>query len=154
DLLSLDPETARYSGTALPLPEQIDMARAALGDASVYRRRGVQPVVVARANVEVDIDMENTESGVYLWGCLVGGRDSPAPEYVSFVTWEPMTADVESANSLAFWRWLADLRNATRANGMSFRAYCWNAPAENRYLRRLGLALEVSDDVKAFIASD
>ena len=64
DLLSLDAATARYSGSGLTsLPEQIDMARAALGREPVYRRRGVDQVVVPRADVEVDVDMENSEVG-------------------------------------------------------------------------------------------
>src|SRR5581483_7125148 len=35
-----------------------------------------------------------------------------------------------------------------------FRAYCYNAGAENRFLRSVGRAAGVLDEVEAFIASD
>jgi len=157
DVLTLDAATARYSRTSrtTSLPQQIDLARAALGRAPAYRRRGVDALVVRRADVEVDIDMENTEVGAYLWGNLVTRRmGSPGPsEYVPFVTWQPLTPEVEAANSLAFWRWLMDLRTATLAEGRSFAAYCWSAQAENRFLRRIGLIPGRADEVEAFISS-
>lgn len=158
DLLSLDAATARYSGSGLAsLPEQIDMARAALGREPVYRRRGVAQVVVPRADVEVDVDMENSEVGVHLWGNLRTDRinpTAPSSEYISFVTWEPPTPAREAENSHSFWRWLMGIRAATHARGLTFRAYCYNAGAENQYLRRLGLSAGLAEDVEAFIASD
>jgi predicted RecB family nuclease len=154
DLRGLDTITARYSSAGLSsLPEQIDMARAALGQEPIYRRRGVDHIVVPRADVEVDVDMENTDLGVYLWGTLVS-RSRTEPEYVPFVTWEPLTSESETANSLAFWQWLMQLRAGTRTSGQTFAAYCWNAPAENQYLRRLGRAADLLDEVEAFITSD
>lgn len=152
DLAGLDARTASYSGVAGAwLPEQIDQARAALGGAPVYRRRGISEVHVPRGDVEVDIDMENVEDGVYLWGALVSGPDL-APTYHSFVTWEPLTPGVATANFLAFWRWFGEVRAQARAVGKSLRAYCYNATAENTAMR--GLATDVRDEVEAFIASD
>jgi predicted RecB family nuclease len=157
DVMSLDAATVRYSDIGMAsLVEQIDMARAAIGPAPVYKKRGVENIVVPRADVEVDIDMENVAEGVYLWGNLVTNHAmSPVtPEYVSFVTWEELTGDVEAQNSLAFWHWLMALRSATHANGLTFAAYCYNASAENAYLRRLGLSAGIEEDVETFIDSD
>jgi hypothetical protein len=126
DLLSLDATTARYSGSGLTsLPKQIDMARAALGREPLYRRRGVDHVVVPRADVEVDVDMENSEVGVYLWGNVLTdrtSREAPRSEYMAFVTWEPLTSVREAENSLAFWRWLMGVRSAAHAKNLTFRA--------------------------------
>ena len=157
DLLALDAATAEYSGCGPGLHEQVDMARAALGPAPVYRRRGVVELVVPRADVEVDIDMECAEAGVYLWGCLLTdrtGAGGPTSAYRPFVTWEALTPEGETANSLQFWRWLTDVRSAAHARAVTFRAYCYNAGAENQYLRRLGLSAGIEAEVAAFIASD
>lgn len=157
DLLALDRATARYSGAGIgTLPDQIDLARAALGPDGVYRKRGVDEIVVPRADIEVDVDMENIELGVYLWGNLVTRYDSTSTScaYLPFVTWEPLAPEVEAANSLAFWRWLMQLRDEAHANRLTFAAYCWNAAAENQQLRRLGRAADIAEEVEAFIASD
>ena len=157
ELMQLDPATASYAGAGLSsLPDQIDLARAALGPDAIYRRRGVVEIVVPRANVEVDVDMENVEDGVYLWGALVTVRTdgTPRSQYRPWVTWEPLTADVEAQNSLAFWTWLMEERRQAHEQDRTFRAYCYNASAENTYLKRLGLAVGLSDEVAAFIQSD
>jgi predicted RecB family nuclease len=158
DLLALDTATAQYSRSGLSsLPDQIDLARAALGSEAVYRRRGVDQVVVPRADIEVDIDMENSEVGVYLWGNLLTDRTNPgAPrsEYISFRTWEPLSPESEADNSFAFWRWLMGVRETARARGLSFCAYCYSAGAENQYLRRLGISKGLADDVEDFIGSN
>jgi predicted RecB family nuclease len=157
DLAALSRSTASYADSAMStLPEQIDLARAALGPASVYRRRGVATIMVPRADVEVDVDMENVEQGVYLWGALVSDRSKPdcAPQYRSFARWDPLDPDVELQNSLRFWTWLSSVRSDATSQGRSFRAYCYNAPAENTYLRRLGVAGGILDEVSAFIGSE
>jgi len=135
------------------LPEQIDSARAALGDSPAYRRRGVDRVSVPRGDVEVDIDLESTEDGVYLWGTLVTGQPvpgGPPAGYRAFCTWAPMTADAESRLFAEFWAWLSDLRAAAAAAGLAFRAYCYNAAAESTQMLRLAAAGR-QDAVAAFI---
>jgi predicted RecB family nuclease len=107
--------------------------------------------------VRLDIpNMESIEEGVYLWGALVTERVGPVPTsaYHPFVTWEALTPEVEAENSFRFWRWFTALRSATLDAGRSFHAYCYNASAENTYLRRLGLARGILDEIAAFTKSE
>ena len=139
------------------LPEQIDLARAALGGSPAYRRRGVARVEVPRGDVEVDIDMENVEEGVYLWGALVtdrSGRDAAPAGYRPFCTWDPMTGEAEAALFTEFWQWLTELRQNAAAAGLVFRAYCYNAAAENSQMRRIAAAVGMADVVAAFARSN
>jgi predicted RecB family nuclease len=156
DARKLSPHTAAYSDQPMrDLPEQIDLARAALGGAPAYRRRGVARVQVPRGDVEVDVDMENTEDGVYLWGALVTGEPGrAAARYHPFCTWEPMTAEVEAALFAEFWGWLTALRQEVTAGRRAFRAYCYNAAAENTQMGRIAAAVGVAAEVAAFTASD
>ncbi|MDQ6613293.1 MAG: TM0106 family RecB-like putative nuclease [Actinomycetota bacterium] len=158
DARTLSRPTAAYCDTSPgALPDQIDQARAALGDAVVYRRRGVGRVEVPRADIEVDIDMENVEDGVYLWGTLVtdrSGRCAVAPGYRSFHTWEKLTADAEVAVFVEFWQWLSDVRRRAAATGATVAAYCYNAGAENTQMRRLAAVAGLEAEVKAFVDSD
>ncbi len=157
DAAVLCARTASYSDAPMQdLPEQIDQARAALGPDPAYRRRGVGDVTVPRGDIEVDIDMENTADGVYLWGALVTVRQDwtgrPAG-YRAFSTWDPMTPAAEATVFTEFWTWFADLRAAAAADGLVVLAYCYNAAAENSQLRRLADRCGLADEVAAFTRS-
>ena len=159
DLQGLCARTASYSDVGLgALPTHIDLARAALGPAPVYRKRGVSEVVIRRADVEVDVDMESTELGCYMWGSYVTHRSGAAvaePGYRAFATWEPLTPEVEADNSGVFWHWLMSIRRRCHDAGMTFVAYCYNASAENTYLRRVGIAEHtLAEEIELFMDSE
>lgn len=158
DARALCPRTASYCDQPMgDLDQQIDRARAALGPAPVYRRRGVGSVAVPRGDVEVDVDMENTQDGVYLWGALVtirsGALELPAG-YRAFGSWEPMSGALEARLFADFWSWLAGLRDQVRAAGLTLRAYCYSAGAENTQMVRLARITGTSTEVAAFLACD
>jgi predicted RecB family nuclease len=134
-LAALEPQ--EYPELSVPgtaLPEAVGLARAWRSGFTLLRRRAA--VSVPRADVEVDIDMESYgESGAYLWGCLLSGADiGESRGYRGFATWEPLPGADEARSFGAFWCWLSRVRERCAAEGRSFRAYCYNAAAENRWL--------------------
>ncbi|WP_043536005.1 TM0106 family RecB-like putative nuclease [Saccharomonospora cyanea] len=134
-LAALDPaDESPIQWTGTTFEDGVALARAWLADLTVVRR--VEKVHVPRADVEVDIDMESFgDSGAYLWGCLLSGADiGVEPGYRAFVTWEPLPTDDEARSFARFWAWLSDVRARAEAAGLTFRAYCYNALAENRWL--------------------
>ncbi len=158
DLAALDGRTFVLcaAGGGSSVAGQIELARARIGALPAYRRRGVAEVVVPRADVEVDVDMESTNDGCYLWGALVTDRRQPgAPaRYTSFATWD---ADLEEAELVAFgrfWMWFRAERERAAAEGASFRAYCYSKSAEEVQMTRLADRLGVRDEVDAFLGSD
>jgi predicted RecB family nuclease len=157
DTQALCRRTAAYCDEPLAdLPEQIDQARAALGGQPAYLRRGISRVVVPRADIEVDIDMESAESGVYLWGVLVTRRaagERRPPRYRPFCAWEPLTEQAEADLFSRFWAGMARLRREAAAAGRSFAAYCYNASAETSALRRISARTGSAGEVAAFTES-
>ncbi|MEU5258668.1 TM0106 family RecB-like putative nuclease [Amycolatopsis sp. NPDC021455] len=135
-LAALDPagEPPAVNWTGVTFPDAVVLARAWLADLTLVRR--VEAVDVPRADVEVDVDMESFgDAGAYLWGCLLSGADIGVPRgYRAFATWDPLPTDDEARSFAEFWAWLTDVRERTEAAGLTFRAYCYNALAENRWL--------------------
>lgn len=162
ELLALDATTATYSDSGLTsLGRSIDLARVGVKSV-VARARGVREVVVPRARIEIDIDLEFYGEHVYLWGALVTSAD-PSVEagYQPFVTFAELTDEVEGRLFVAFWEWLSGTLAVAAASGVSARAYCHSGEsAENRQLRAAARrfagepGVPALDDVEQFIASD
>ena len=150
-----DPDTAAVGGF---IAKRILDARAVLGPHPVYRRPGMDEVTVPRADIEIDIDMENVNEGVYLWGALINDRTKPdtKPEYIPFVSWEPINDEVELEVFLAMWNWLTAQRDQAKDNGLIMKAYVWHEPAENQHLRRISGAASsrLEEQVENLIKSD
>jgi predicted RecB family nuclease len=155
-IAATDPATAELAGPNW-LPEAILQARAALGDASVYRRPDAPDGPIERFDVEIDIDMENTPDGVYLWGVLVTDRTGTGlldGGYRPFVTWEPLTPEAEAMVFSEFWTWLTGLIDRVQAAGHTVAAYCWYDRAETPELQRLAAPdPATADAVEKFITS-
>ena len=156
DLESIDAKTLDVCAAgASNAAAQIELARARVGAAPAYRKRGLDSVTVPRADIEVDVDMENTNDGCYLWGVLVTDRRIAVPSayYVAFASWDP---DIESGELLAFkdfWSWFSDLRAKASSEGASFNAYCYSRSAEQGEMTRISDRLGLRDEVDEYLAS-
>jgi predicted RecB family nuclease len=56
------------------------------------------------------------------------------PGYHAFATWEPVPTADEGRSFAEFWDWLSEVRARAAGRGLSFRAYCYNEQAENRWM--------------------
>jgi predicted RecB family nuclease len=127
----------RADPSILPEPKMRDavvLARAWLAGQTMIRR--VEKVQMPRGDVEIDVDMESFgDSGAYLWGCLLTGVDIGVRQgYHPFVTWEALPDRDEARSFAEFWQWFRAIRARTAELGLTFRAYCYNELAENRWL--------------------
>lgn len=133
DARTLDFSVARFVDAGVTgLGKLIDEARANMSG-SAFLARGIDRVSVVRADVEVDVDMENAESGgVYLWGALHSSKhDGYQPTYRPFVSWDPLTWESEARLFDEFWTWLLSVRAAALERGETFAAYVYYANAED-----------------------
>ena len=64
-----------------------------------------------RGDIEVDVDMENVEEGVYLWGALLSDRANgeTTSDYRAFATWDFLTVEEQTRNFVGVWNWRRDL---------------------------------------------
>ena len=153
DLERLDRRVAALSGEAVGyLPGLIDQARAAVAGRA-FRARGIDRIDVPRADVEVDVDMENCEAGVYLWGTLTEGV--PHGGYEPFVTWDPLDRAAEGEVFARLLGLAPPAPPGDEAGGGTFAAYC-NSSAEATQMRRIAGGTERGpslDEVESFTAS-
>ncbi|MEY8041085.1 TM0106 family RecB-like putative nuclease [Saccharopolyspora cebuensis] len=134
DLAGLDPLAVETPLTAPRLADLVLLAKAWRLELPLVRR--VRSVSVPRADVEVDVDMESyADAGAYLWGSWLSGADvGQEPGYRAFASWEPLPDDDEARSFAEFWAWFTGVRREARRRGLTFRAYCYNELAENRWL--------------------
>ena len=157
DLEAIDARTLEVcTAGAANAAGQIELARARVGTAPAYRKRGVDVLTVPRADIEIDVDMENINDGCYLWGALVTDRrvGDVGARYIAFTSWDP---DIEAGEQLAFkefWSWLTGERAKAAAEGATFRAYCYSKSAENGQMTRIADRLGLRAEVDEFIASE
>jgi predicted RecB family nuclease len=134
-LAALDPAAEPPAPLAgMPFADAVLLSRAWLADFALVRR--LPSVEVPRADVELDVDMESFgDSGAYLWGSFLSGADiGLSPGYRAFATWQPLPTPDEARSFAAFWSFLTTVRARAAARGLTFRAFCYNELAENRWL--------------------
>ncbi len=137
------------------------VAAATAWRADVPLLRRTDNVVVHRADVEVDVDMESyQEHGAYLWGTLLTEAGGPPPVYRGFVTWDPLPTNDEGRSFAEFWGWLMAKRADAAARGKTFAAYCYSRQAEDKWLldsaRRFGdvPGVPTEAEIREFIDSE
>ena len=99
---ALDEDTGAYGALgAGDVATLIDRARAGWSG-HPYLRRGLTEAFVTRATVEVDLDMERGDHGVYLWGMVVTLRGEVAAlqelegTYLPFCSFDPLDGALEA----------------------------------------------------------
>ncbi len=135
ELAALDPDATDAAPlSSAKTADAVVLAKAWQRDLPVVRR--VRELAVPRADIEVDVDMESyADSGAYMWGCWLTGTGVDEDEgYRAFVTWEPLPSDDEARSFAEFWSWFTAVRHRAAERGLSFRAYCYNELAENRWM--------------------
>ena len=158
DLAEIDDRTAELSGRVSNLADLVDMAWIAVhGGNQPHRRRGVDTTAVPRADVEVDIDMENAFDGAtYLWGLHITNRSGKRfgflDGYFPVVDWSPMTPRVEIEVFLQFWARIEGLLAEANSRRLTCKLYVWHETAELSKMRRaVALTGEVGADLMAMI---
>jgi predicted RecB family nuclease len=165
DVLALDVKTAQaYAGLKTSgLADAIDKARVAKVG-KVHLARGVEKLVVPRADIELDVDMENQAGGIiYLWGTRLVIRHEnlriPGPGYRPFATFGVDDYEGEANAFAGMWSWMQSLRTLAAQSGLTFKAYCYTG-AEVRCMRHLvkeyaGMrGIPSSEELEEFIDSE
>lgn len=165
-LAARDPELGIEGLRDLSTRNLVAEARARLAPGFAYRRRPDASFALTRADVEIDVDMEDTgpgrRSGAYLWGAFVTDRAGtglvPAGYHPS-VVWDREPVAGAAAAFAAFWTWLDEVRRACDRAGASLALYCWHQAAEVGRLRdgaealRAGGGPDLTADVERLVMS-
>lgn len=113
-------------------------------------REGTGMVVVPRADIEIDVDIEwDPADQVYLWGALVS-RPGQQAAYHPFVSWDELDAAAAGALARRFAEWLRQQIAAADAAGQTLLVYHYSHP-EPTYLTRLIGEVESADLLARFV---
>lgn len=148
ELAAVDPEDEAFLEQYLPEVANVSTAGKRLATA-VRRARMIQagvglerttagPIGLARADVEIDVDIEwGNDDRVYLWGSQVN-RSGHAPEFVPHVSWDVLDEVSENALAQAFVDWLRGVMADASAKGQTVRVYHYSTPEPDRLKKVLG----------------
>jgi predicted RecB family nuclease len=160
DLVDRDPISLVLAGTVRDLGRLVRRARAGVAG-GVARSIAAESIDAARADVEVDIDMESYGHATYLWGALVStnvpvvGVDEG---YRAFVTFDPLSHRQEAEIFADFWSWLTTVKQAASEQGLSFKSYCFWRAAEEGQMRQAarigGPGLPSEGELRSFFSSE
>lgn len=163
DLVALDSRLASMPWFS-NVTRRIDSARVRLHpDGLPHRPRGEVVPAVPRADIEIDVDMENSDV-VYLWGTNTTIRDGvEVPAIVSsgyrpFHTLAGGHAD-EAEAFVAFWDWMHAVIGECAHLGTTVRFYCYT-DAENTKMHEIAsrwpdfLGMPDHETIEAFCATD
>ncbi len=91
------------------------------------RRINADPIVMPRADVEVDFDIEwDTDGRIYLWGLLITDADGTVAD--SIVSWDELDDVAEDALAVHAIGRLMQLRDVAHTRGQSFAVYHYSHP--------------------------
>ncbi|HVT78452.1 MAG TPA: TM0106 family RecB-like putative nuclease [Acidimicrobiales bacterium] len=163
DLAALDDATVAYGAKGSPraydLAGSIDAARVAIADRP-YLKRGAAPLVVPRADMEFDIDLENSTSRVYMWGLRRTFRDKPTKpvsDYAVFTAWEDKD-EAEAAAFASLWSRVTAARKTASHMNRTLAVYHYG-DHETKWMRELAHrhagrdGVPSPDEVEAFVSS-
>ena len=114
------------------------------------------PVVVPTADIEIDIDMENQESEglVYMWGVRVReGQDETTATYLAdFHTFDPLDRGSATELALRYFRWMqTQIRDADTA-GKTISFFHWTHPEISKLRNHLAGTDVTEAELEAVIA--
>lgn len=170
DVLTLDPNTARYSalGGFSGLPASIDRARATKVG-KVFLNRSIASVSINRSVYEQDVDIEDYHGYVYLIGVRTTGRkrdtgrtaterlrEKERFEYDAFVNWDK-SSDGEAKVFADFWAHIQACKEKAKRRQFAYRLYYYTSHEVSAFkslaLRHAGKpGVPTVEDVTEFFA--
>lgn len=102
----------------------------------IEARRGVVGDDLEEADVEIDLDVEHDDAGVYLWGYLVTRRGVADSEYHSVGSPQP-ESDPDGLLAKSLVRQVADAIREAQSAGLKVRLFHYGT-TERRFLERVG----------------